>query len=164
MLLFVTILHLILCFILMLVILLQPGKGADVGAAFGGGISTSVFGARGTGNILSKATTVVAALFMVTSITLALYSNSSMRSGTDIQDEILRLQQQESEQSAPQDLPPTTDVDDSEQSPSKEPGALQQQEDQEPATEEQTLPSTDPGEPSSPGAVPDEPGVPAELQ
>ena len=92
MLLFVTMLHIILCVILMLVILLQPGKGSDVGAAFGGGGgSSTIFGPRGAGNFLSKATTVVAVLFMITSVTLAIYSNTAMRSGSDIDDEIRRL-------------------------------------------------------------------------
>jgi len=96
MLLFVTLLHIILCFILMLVILLQPGKGADVGAAFGGGGgSSTIFGPRGAGSFLSQATTIVAVLFMTTSVTLAIYSNASLRSGSDVENEIRRLQQEE---------------------------------------------------------------------
>lgn len=61
--------HLILCVFLMLLVLLQQGKGADMGAAFGGS-SQSLFGASGAGNILSRATTVLAILFMITSILL----------------------------------------------------------------------------------------------
>jgi len=72
--LFITILHVTLCLILILIILLQPSKGSDVGAAFGGGSSSSMFGPRGAGSMLSRATTVVAVLFMFTSITLALRS------------------------------------------------------------------------------------------
>ena len=93
MLLFVTLLHIILCFVLMLVILLQPGKGADVGAAFGGGGgSSTIFGPRGAGSFLTQATTIVAVLFMGTSITLAIYSNASVASGSDVEQEIERLQ------------------------------------------------------------------------
>ena len=96
MLLFVTLLHIILCFILMLVILLQPGKGAVVGAAFGGGGgSSTIFGPRGAGSFLSQATTIVAVLFMTTSVTLAIYSNASLRSGSDVENEIRRLQKEE---------------------------------------------------------------------
>ncbi len=96
MLLFVTLLHIILCFVLMLVILLQPGKGADIGAAFGGGGgSSTIFGPRGAGSFLSQATTIVAVLFMSTSVTLAVYSNASLRSGSDVENEIRRLQNEE---------------------------------------------------------------------
>lgn len=91
MLLFVTLLHIILCFILMLVILLQPGKGSDVGAAFGGGGgSSSIFGPRGAGSFLSQATTIVAILFMFSSIYLAWNSSASARSGSDVEDAMKR--------------------------------------------------------------------------
>jgi len=52
-------------------ILLQQGKGADAGAAFGGGSSATVFGSQGSGNFLSRATAVLAAIFFVTSLSLA---------------------------------------------------------------------------------------------
>ncbi|MFT5457702.1 MAG: preprotein translocase subunit SecG [Myxococcota bacterium] len=84
--LFVVALHVILCVFLVLIIILQPGKGGDVGAAFGGGSSSSnVFGPRGPAGILQRATTVVAVMFMGTSLTLALYSNQKMRSNSDVQ-------------------------------------------------------------------------------
>ena len=63
--------HLCICFFLIGVILLQAGKGADIGAAFGAGGSQTVFGPRGAATFLSKMTTVVALLFLATSITLA---------------------------------------------------------------------------------------------
>ncbi len=95
MLLFVTFLHIVLCTMLMLVILLQPGKGADMGSAFGGGGgSSSIFGPRGAGNLLSRATSVVAFLFLATSITLAVYSNVAIQTGTDLEEELQRLQQE----------------------------------------------------------------------
>lgn len=85
MILFVTVLHILLSVIMILVILLQPGKGGDVAAAFGagGGGGGAVFGPRGPGSLLSKATTGVAVLFMVTSITLALNSQDRTRGGDD---------------------------------------------------------------------------------
>jgi protein translocase SecG subunit len=55
--LFFTILHVFLCLILVLIVLLQHGKGADVGVVLGGGASQTVFGSRGAGNFLTKMTT-----------------------------------------------------------------------------------------------------------
>ncbi len=69
-----SILHLILAFVLILVVLLQSGKGADIGAAFGGGSSQTVFGGRGAATFLSKLTTAAAFLFMASSLVLAIYS------------------------------------------------------------------------------------------
>lgn len=79
MLLFITVLHVILCLILVVVILLQPGKGGDVSSAFGGGASSSMFGPRGAAAPLSRITSVVAVLFMFTSITLAVSTNRMNR-------------------------------------------------------------------------------------
>jgi preprotein translocase subunit SecG len=99
-------LHILLCLFLMLIIMLQPGKGGDPGLAFGGGSSSTVFGPRGPTGILQRATTVVAALFMGTTITLALYSNRGMLSNANVDEELLRLQQQQQqEQQAPSGLP-----------------------------------------------------------
>ncbi len=95
--LFVVALHVLLCVFLILIIILQPGKGGDVGAAFGGGSSgggSSVFGPRGPANVLQQATTVVAVLFMATSLTLALYSNERMRSNSNVSDELIELQKE----------------------------------------------------------------------
>ncbi len=77
-----SILHVLIATGLILIVLLQSGKGADIGAAFGGGSSQTVFGARGAATFLSKATTVLAVLFMVMSIALTLLA--SQRSGTTI--------------------------------------------------------------------------------
>ncbi len=65
------ILHVFVCFLMIAAILLQSGKGAEIGAAFGGS-SQTVFGSRGPANFLSKLTVVVAAVFMVTSFSLAI--------------------------------------------------------------------------------------------
>lgn len=93
--LFVVALHVVLCLFLILIIILQPGKGGDVGAAFGGGGgSSTVFGPRGPTGLLQRATTLVAVMFMGTSITLALYSNQRMMQDANIDDEVLRLQQE----------------------------------------------------------------------
>jgi preprotein translocase subunit SecG len=70
-----TVLHVFFCVFLILVILLQTGKGAGIGAAFGGG-SQTVFGPRGAGSFIGKATGIVAALYMLSSFTLAYFSSS----------------------------------------------------------------------------------------
>ncbi len=64
-------LHLIVCFALIMIVLLQTGKGADMGAAFGGGSSQTLLGSSGASTLLSKATTIVAIVFMLTSLALA---------------------------------------------------------------------------------------------
>ena len=70
-----SVLHVVIASGLVLIVLLQSGKGADIGAAFGGGSSQTVFGGRGAATFLSKATTVLAVLFMVMSIALTLLSS-----------------------------------------------------------------------------------------
>jgi preprotein translocase subunit SecG len=72
---FDTIVHVMTCLLLVAVVLLQHGKGADVGAAFGAGSSNTVFGARGAGNFLTRLTTGSAVLFMVTSLALSYFAN-----------------------------------------------------------------------------------------
>jgi len=65
--------HLIVCFLMIAAILLQAGKGAEIGAAFGGS-SQTVFGSRGPGTFLSKLTVGAAIVFMITSLSLAILS------------------------------------------------------------------------------------------
>ena len=60
---------------LIVLILMQHGKGADAGAAFGSGASATVFGARGSGNFLSRATTIIAILFFMVCLALAYVSS-----------------------------------------------------------------------------------------
>ncbi len=78
MLIFVTILHTIMCLILIGIVLLQTGKGASMGAAFGGA-SNTLFGGAGPASFLNKITTIAAVVFMFTSFTLAILSS---RGGT----------------------------------------------------------------------------------
>jgi preprotein translocase subunit SecG len=65
-------LHVIVCVILVLVVLLQSGKGADLAGAFGGGATQTAFGSRGPASFLSKMTTIAAVVFMLTSIGLSM--------------------------------------------------------------------------------------------
>ena len=66
------VLHVIACLFLIGVVLLQQGKSQDLASAFGGGGTQTAFGPRGSANVLSRATTILAALFMVTSLALSL--------------------------------------------------------------------------------------------
>ncbi len=68
----ITLLHILVCFFLIAVILLQSGKAGDIASAFGGMGSQTAFGPRGAQTALGKATIVCAVLFMLTSITLAI--------------------------------------------------------------------------------------------
>ena len=70
----VTIVHVIVCIGLILVVLLQTGKGAEIGAVFGGGSSSTIFGSSGAGNFLTKLTTAMAIVFMITSLTLGYFA------------------------------------------------------------------------------------------
>ena len=93
------ILHLIVCFLMIASILLQAGKGAEIGAAFGGS-SQTVFGSRGPGTFLSKVTVAAAIIFMLTSLGLALLSKQETTSSTVI-DLHTPATQQESSTSEP---------------------------------------------------------------
>lgn len=71
-----TVMHVVACFAIIGIVLLQAGKGADIGSAFGGAGSQAVFGSMGTPTILGKITTVIAVVFTITSFTLALLGGS----------------------------------------------------------------------------------------
>jgi preprotein translocase subunit SecG len=77
-----SIFHLLVTLGLILIVLLQSGKGADIGAAFGGGSSQTVFGGRGAATFLSKLTSALAVLFMLTSLSLTILA--SQRGGTTV--------------------------------------------------------------------------------
>jgi len=70
----VYVIHVIVCFFLIVVVLLQSGKAGDISAAFGGQGSQAAFGPRGAATALSKATTLSAVLFMLTSVTLSIHA------------------------------------------------------------------------------------------
>jgi preprotein translocase subunit SecG len=67
-------------------VLLQHGKGADVGAAFGSGASGSLFGATGSANFLSRTTAILAAVFFVSSLGLAYLANVKPKAGGSVMD------------------------------------------------------------------------------
>ena len=73
-----TVIHLVTAIAIVVLVLLQQGKGADMGAAFGGGSSQSVFGSRGSANFLSRTTGILAAVFFATGLSLAyMYTKQS---------------------------------------------------------------------------------------
>jgi preprotein translocase subunit SecG len=74
--------HIVVCFFLVIIVLLQSGKSADLAGAFGGYGSQSTFGPRGTATLLSKLTTTLAILFMVTSLLLQILASGKNRSGS----------------------------------------------------------------------------------
>ena len=83
----ITIVHIIVCLFLVIVVLLQSGKAADLAGAFGGMGSQTAFGPRGSATLLSKATTIAAALFMVTSLTLSiLYTRTGSGGASSVLD------------------------------------------------------------------------------
>ncbi len=83
--------HLILAFSLIGLVLVQHGKGADAGAAFGSGASGTVFGSQGSGNFLTRLTTTVALLFAVTSVTLTILASKGPKPET-LSDKLMKHQ------------------------------------------------------------------------
>ncbi|HEM46386.1 MAG TPA: preprotein translocase subunit SecG [Alphaproteobacteria bacterium] len=98
------VLHFMVCFVLIGVVLLQRGKGSDLGAALGGGGANTVFGSRGAGNFLTKLTTASAVLFMTTSLSLAYLGTEQ----ADVQ--LFDPNAVESEEPAPGGLAPIDDT------------------------------------------------------
>jgi len=78
--------HVVVCIFLIIVVLLQSGKAADLAGAFGGMGSQTAFGPRGSATLLSKATTVSAVLFMVTSLSLSILATRYAGLGTSVLD------------------------------------------------------------------------------
>src|SRR3954452_17467944 len=76
--------HVVVCVFLIIVVLLQSGKAADLAGAFGGMGSQTAFGPRGSAALLSKATTVSAILFMVTSLSLSILATKNAGLGTSV--------------------------------------------------------------------------------
>jgi preprotein translocase subunit SecG len=79
---FLLVVHVLVALAIIALVLLQHGKGADVGAAFGSGASGSLFGATGSANFLSRSTAVLATVFFITSLALAYVATTKPRGGT----------------------------------------------------------------------------------
>jgi preprotein translocase subunit SecG len=107
------IVHIIVCFLMIGAILLQAGKGAEIGAAFGGS-SQTVFGSRGPGTFLSKVTVAAAIIFMLTSLGLAVLSKERTFSSTVID---LKKETTSSPSATPAQQQPDTKQQESSQAP-----------------------------------------------
>lgn len=109
----ILIFHVVVALALIAVVLLQQGKGAETGAAFGSGASSTVFGARGSASFLTRSTAVLATLFFITSLTLAILSGKDRADSGSVTD--IAPQQQPASPAAPgaADVP-TVPTDDGE--------------------------------------------------
>lgn len=134
----IVVLHVVVCIALILIVLLQTGKGADMGAAFGGGGSQTLFGATGASTFLSKMTTAAAIVFMLTSLSLAYISGN--RGNASLVTDVPQQEQPQSGDSSA--LPATTD----EAAPATK-AQTADQTDQQPATQE-SAPATDEAKPT----------------
>ena len=122
------VIHILVCVALIMIVLLQTGKGADMGAAFGGGSSQTLFGSTGASTFLSKATTVAAVVFMLTSLALAYVSTH--RSGGSLLTDTPAPVEQEQTPSAPADTQP---AESQETAPAPEPDVAASQTGEQPA-------------------------------
>jgi preprotein translocase subunit SecG len=84
--------HILVAITIIGLVLMQHGKGADMGAAFGSGASGSLFGATGSANFLSRTTGVLAAVFFATSLTLAYVASSKPKTTGSVMQEPVQLQ------------------------------------------------------------------------
>ena len=82
---FVLVIHIILAVLIIGLVLVQHGKGADAGATFGGGGAATVFGASGSGNFLTRLTAILTALFFITSISLAIFAKKETTNAFSLQ-------------------------------------------------------------------------------
>jgi len=101
-------------------VLLQHGKGADVGAAFGGGSSGSLFGATGSANFLSRTTAVLAVIFFITTFALAYLVTNKPRAGGGVMDTVKEQRELERQSPAPQAAPDAAKSDDAAKSKANE--------------------------------------------
>ena len=103
--------HVLLAIGIVVFVLLQQGKGADMGAAFGSGASGTVFGARGSASFLSRTTAVLAALFFITSLSLAYFTDYQSNKKDILEvlksDEVPPLPAQQKTAPSPSEMPVT---------------------------------------------------------
>ena len=99
--------HIIVCLFLIVVVLLQSGKAADLAGAFGGMGSQTAFGPRGSATLLSKATTISAVLFMITSLTLSILATKNAGLGTTVLEDVKTPPPSKTQTLPTPQLPPT---------------------------------------------------------
>lgn len=101
--------HVILAVIIIVLVLLQHGKGADMGAAFGSGSSGSLFGASGSGSFLSRSTAIAAALFFATSMGLT-YFSANRTDDAGVMDSVMDSIEQPADAAVQVEAKPVTDT------------------------------------------------------
>jgi len=110
----IVVVHMFVCIGLIGFVLIQHGKGADAGAAFGSGASSTVFGSRGSASFLTRTTAILATIFFVTSLTLAYFSGQK-ESKSVVEEEIPPAKVETTiplpkEETVPSELPPSETV------------------------------------------------------
>jgi len=98
--------HLLVAVLLIGVVLIQRGQGADMGASFGGGGAQTLFGSRGSGSFLGKATGGLAAVFMVTSLSLAFFTQQQAGSVVEAVSSVVNQEKPSSQQDVPAGFDP----------------------------------------------------------
>ena len=101
----IVVIHVIVAIVIVGLVLLQQGKGADAGASFGAGASQTVFGASGSGNFLVKATTFAATIFFITSLSLAIFARNERGIGNNAGLPVLNQEILEENTSGQSDIP-----------------------------------------------------------
>ena len=101
----IVVIHVIVAIVIVGLVLLQQGKGADAGASFGAGASQTVFGASGSGNFLVKATTFAATMFFITSLSLAIFARNERSIDNNVGLPVLNQEILEENTSAQSDIP-----------------------------------------------------------
>ena len=101
----IVVIHVIVAIVIVGLVLLQQGKGADAGASFGAGASQTVFGASGSGNFLVKATTFAATIFFITSLSLAIFARNERGIGNNAGLPLLNQEILEENTSGQSDIP-----------------------------------------------------------
>ena len=123
----IVVIHVIVAIVIVGLVLLQQGKGADAGASFGAGASQTVFGASGSGNFLVKATTIAATIFFITSLSLAIFARNErgisnnaglpvlnqeiLEENTSGQSDVPRLEDEAEQTSSQNEIPALPDND-----------------------------------------------------
>jgi len=101
----IVVIHVIVAIVIVGLVLLQQGKGADAGASFGAGASQTVFGASGSGNFLVKATTIAATIFFITSLSLAIFARNERSIDNNVGLPVLNQEILEENTSGQSDVP-----------------------------------------------------------
>ena len=97
--------HVIIAVLIIVLILVQKGKGADMGSAFGAGASGTIFGAKGSANFLSRTTAILATIFFITSLALAYLNKGTVELESSVLDKIqpetIIIEESENQESSP---------------------------------------------------------------